>query len=389
MGETESSMYTKIQLEIDPTKRSHKIALAINNIDIMLSPIQIYTISQALNYMSYLMKSNTHNVPGPIDIHKEIHESPKMPQPQLDQQIAATFELFRLSVRVLVDDTADLKRFYYSYTPDEVSQESQIQAIKWKTPYSFFEFLLVYTKVEIKADIVQSKLNLVAKGANKYVLFALNTLQSFALKKSGVLLDDSISTIYASAHRTFSVPPTDIPNLLNEDISVTQHRYHFCFHKIFEIRSPSLKLIPTSPAEEGEIEIDIHLPPTSGPNVNASAIEFTFELTQEDGKITGSHQMSIYEKDIKLMENTNVLNYIYLSLSLSPIRIDFSPEIPLFLDHVFKPTGGMLFVQSQQYAQIFSLYSLTLVDNPAKEAVENAVGINILPPVDSAPRINQ
>lgn len=376
-------MYSKIQLEIDPTKRSHKIALAINNIDIMLSPIQIYTISQALNYMSFLMKTNVHNVPDPVIKQKDNHEAPPAKMP-LDQQIAATFELFRFSVRVLIDDTVDLKRFYYPYTSDEVSQESQIQAIKWKTPYSFFEFLLVYFKIEIKAVTIQNKLNLVAKGDNKYVLFSLNTLQSFALKKSGVVLDDSVSTIYASAHRVFSVPSTEIPNLLNEDVSVTQHRYHFCIQKILEIRSPSSKLIPFTPAEEGEIEIDMHLPPIIEANKNMSAIEFSFELSQEEGKNTGSHQLSIYEKDMKLCENVNKLSYISLNLSLSAIRMEFSPEVPLFLDHIFKPTGGMLFVQSQQYAQIFSLYSLTLVDNPAKEAVENAIGMNIPQPEDIA-----
>lgn len=363
-------MAARIQLELDFEKKQHKVTCSFNNIDILVTPLQIYTLAKMADYAAYLFATvsppaqsspcesvaavhiSAPALAKPASEPKKVAPSPPPPAPQ--DRVEVNLEIFRISARVLFEDPKDFKRYYHPYKSEELCVEGQIQTITWKIPYNFFEFLLVNTQCQAKLDS-----QIALSGQMKYISITSNVLQNFALKRTGQVLDDSVSTIYASAHRAFAVQ-SEAPNFLAEDSVINPNRFHFCLQRIIEVKSS--KAVPMTASnmitDECEATIEGHLPPVRGMDESHDAVQFAFKLEKKQGKITGDQCINLFDRGARIGDDANsVITLISVSVATAGIALELSPEVPLYLDHVLNPTGGILFQQPAQYARIAELYN--------------------------------
>ena len=265
-------------------------------------------------------------------------------------QIQATATLNRLTVRVLFDD-AEFKRYYHIYKPEELLIEDEIPIAKWKIPYNFFEMVIVKTSANLQ---IPSLTEMSLGFSMAYISLSSYSLQSFAIKKGGQLLDDS--AIYASVHRVFSMGSLEPPNFLSEESSLNQNRFHFCRQKILEIRKGKDEKVEPGSEVLGLAKIEA--------NCREKAIEGNFNVVKKEGKVQRPEKicLSIYEKGYTGSLNpveTNMMSYGSIKMVLSGIFLEFSFEIPLYLDKILNPSYGMLLSNvkiQEKYANIKRLY---------------------------------
>lgn len=349
----------------------------MNNIDVIITPLQIYTISHFIEYASALF--NTYENPDNLKIPEikpipiPTNSPPKPSSPTMEkakkpaspmnnsQKIDANLEIFRITVKILLDDPGLSSKCYFPYKSEDLVIEGQIPGIQLKTPNSFFEILLVNTGSTYKKNNNISEIS----GHLKYLLVSTNLQQNYAFKHNGQLLEESSSTIYASAHRAFSIP-MEAPNILLEENSLNPNRNHFCVQKLLEIRAPptssSMAAQYKTVAEQWEKIIDVN---TGIPKLNKKIVDeikyaLKFELKMElvDGKIVSDQHLSTFLHDPrKIYSGNSKINMLNIALQTSGICIDFSPESLIYIDHIFNPTHSMLIDKFQQYSQILELYN--------------------------------
>eukprot|EP01022_Parablepharisma_sp_SALTPOND_P019582 TRINITY_DN3371_c1_g1_i1.p1 TRINITY_DN3371_c1_g1~~TRINITY_DN3371_c1_g1_i1.p1 ORF type:complete len:1473 (+),score=162.02 TRINITY_DN3371_c1_g1_i1:1179-5597(+) len=381
-------MAAKINLKLDFEKKLHKVSASLNNLDVLLSPLQLYTLTRFVNYAEFLFSTYNSNSkcesPGvsnniPVLAPKPTASPEKHRKaPSAETKLEVNVEVFRVTIRMLFDDSTGFKRYYHPYKSEELPVEGPIPLAQWKTPYNFIELLIVNTNVTSQVSSEMTE----CTGKVRYANLTTNILQNFALRRNGQVLDDSVATIYTSAHRAFSAVP-EVPNFLVEDTAVNPNRFHFCVQRLIELKRPNSVHYGQTVVDEWESIIDNHLDPLKTTiDQSQDAMNFCLKVEKREGKITGDQRISIFGHDAKFNDSGSSISLISIEVNTSGIIFDLSPDAPIYFDHVLNPTGGMLLHQSVQYTHIFELYNtdaLSLKLSGMEEVAEEVKEVIPLP----------
>ena len=357
----------KLSLNLDLDKKLYVVNASFNNFDVLISPLQIYTLTHFIDYASFIFDTyqkrkscsepvQVDEVKEPVEVVKPIKKS-HMKSKTPETTIKLNIQILRTTIRIQFEDFMQSKRYFEIYKHNDLLIEGNIPSPQLKFSYSYCELLLVNTR----ADVILDSRVIECKGSIHYAGVTMNLLQDFALRKGDQSLEDSSDTIYESTHRIFSITSESI-NFLTEENFLKLTQCHFCVQPILEFRSKkSLRGEPTS-SEEWEHIINNTIGKDKDTYDNSqNGISFALKLEKRKGEITCDHMMSIFE-DPNLAEARSLLNIVTVELSTSGLLLDLSPDALIRLLQIFIPTENMILQNQKDYKEILELYNTDIMN---------------------------